>query len=313
MKLPSGREVGLVDVPGHERFIKNMLAGVGAINATLFVVAANEGWMPQSQEHLDILDLLGVSSAVVALTKADLVDEATLGEAASQVRDRTSRTTLAGCPIVAVSSVTGQGLEELRGEIETVLAHTPPAEDRGRPRLWIDRVFSMKGSGTVVTGTLTGGGLERNQEVELLPDGLRARIRNIQSHRRQVARLGTEMIAPGTVLYTDGDRLYNDLPDVLHITHERIVISAAADPAHVLLPGVHRVASLLERWLAGTLHYGQSTAHLDYYLDEFAFRFNRRTSRSRGLLFYRLLQQAANTDPHPLQELIGAEPDYMEW
>ena len=110
------------------------------------------------------------------------------------------------------------------------------------------------------------------------------------------------------MLYTDGDRLYNDLSTEIDLTHERIVVVSANDPAHELLPAVHRVASLLKRWLAGTLHYGQSSAHLDYYLDEFTFRFNRRTSRSRGLLFYRLLQQATRTDPHPLGELIAGSP-----
>ncbi|HMC08270.1 MAG TPA: GTP-binding protein, partial [Actinomycetota bacterium] len=172
LELPSGREVGIVDVPGHERFIKNMLAGVGAINVTLFVVAANEGWKPQSQEHLDILDLLGVSSAVVAVTKADLVDASSLAAVMEDVAERIASTTLRGSPVLAVSSVTGAGLEELRAELERVMDATPPAEDRDRPRLWVDRVFSMRGSGTVVTGTLTGGGLRQDQEIEVLPEGL---------------------------------------------------------------------------------------------------------------------------------------------
>jgi selenocysteine-specific elongation factor len=192
LPLPSGGEIGIVDVPGHERFIKNMLAGAGAINLTLFVVAATEGWKPQSQEHLDILDLLGVQSGVVALTMADLVDEARLLDVAADVEGRLAQTSLAGAAIVPVSALTGQGLPELLTELESALARTPPAQDRERPRLWIDRVFSMKGSGTVVTGTLTGGGLDRNEEVELLPLGFRARVRGIQSHRRQV-----EHIPPG--------------------------------------------------------------------------------------------------------------------
>jgi len=194
LELPSGREVGIVDVPGHERFIKNMLAGVGAINVTLFVVAANEGWKPQSQEHLDILDLLGVSSAVVAVTKADLVDPSSLAAVMEDVAERIASTTLRGSPVLAVSSVTGAGLEELRAELERVMDATPPAEDRDRPRLWVDRVFSMRGSGTVVTGTLTGGGLRQDQEIEVLPEGLRARVRGIQSHRRRLSE-----IAPGNL------------------------------------------------------------------------------------------------------------------
>jgi selenocysteine-specific elongation factor len=190
VRLESGREVGLVDVPGHERFIKNMLAGVGAINVTLFVVAANEGWKPQSQEHLDILDLLGVEGAVVAVTKADTVGQEDLAGVVADVRGRIKATSLAGAPIVAVSAVTGEGLERLTEELERVIEATPAAEDRARPRLWIDRVFTMKGAGTVVTGTLTGGALEEGQEIEILPGGMRTRVRVIQSHGKRVRRIG---------------------------------------------------------------------------------------------------------------------------
>lgn len=190
VRLPSGREVGIVDVPGHERFIKNMLAGVGAVTVALFVVAANEGWKPQSQEHLDILDLLGVSSAVVAVTKADLVDAEILELAVGEVREHLAGTTLAGARIVPVSSVTRAGLDELLDELERVIDAAPPAEDIGRPRLWIDRVFTMKGAGTVVTGTLIGGGLTPDFEVELLPGNRRARIRGIQSHGHQLSGIG---------------------------------------------------------------------------------------------------------------------------
>jgi selenocysteine-specific elongation factor len=190
LKLPSGREVGIVDVPGHERFIKNMLAGVGAVNVTLFVVAANEGWKPQSQEHLDILDLLGVDAAIVAITKADLVDEHRVHEVTEQVSDYLKGTTLEDSKIVPVSSATGDGLNELVQTIEILLDTAKPAEDQRRPRLWIDRVFSMRGSGTVVTGTLIGGSLSRQDEVAILPSGSTARIRAIQSHRKEVERLG---------------------------------------------------------------------------------------------------------------------------
>lgn len=143
------------------------------------------------------------------------------------------------------------------------------------------------------------------------PKGLgRARMRRISKQRKhEVFAFAADVIAPGTALYTDGHYLYNDLAYELDVIHKPIVLVAARDPAHALLPAVHRVASLLKRWLAGTLHYGHSTAHLDYYLDEFTFRFNRRTSRSRGLLFHRLLQQAVNTDPHPLHALV-ATADY---
>jgi transposase-like protein len=144
------------------------------------------------------------------------------------------------------------------------------------------------------------------------PRGLgRARLARIDSRYRKedIIAFAQSSIAPGTILYTDGDRLYNNLARELDVTHERLVLISARDPAHALLPAVHRVASLLKRWLTGTLHSGQSTAHLDYYLDEFTFRFNRRTSRSRGLLFYRLLQQALNTRPHPLATLLATHGD----
>jgi hypothetical protein len=142
------------------------------------------------------------------------------------------------------------------------------------------------------------------------PKGLgRVRMARIdRRHRKdEIFDFARASIAPGTILYTDGDRLYNDLPDELDITHERLVLIGASHPAHRALPAVHRVASLLKRWLAGTLHNGHATAHLDYYLDEFTFRFNRRNSRQRGLLWYRLAQQAVATDPHPYRDLI-AEP-----
>ena len=187
---PKGREVGIVDVPGHERFIKNMLAGAGAINLNLFVVAANEGWKPQSQEHLDILHTLGISSAIVVITKTDTVDEEQLEMVREEVGGKIEGTTLAGSQILGVSATTGDGLPELVAAIVELLETAPAPPDLGRARLWIDRVFTIKGSGTVVTGTLSGGYLEVDQPVEILPGDSRARVRNIQSHRTQWTRLG---------------------------------------------------------------------------------------------------------------------------
>jgi hypothetical protein len=140
------------------------------------------------------------------------------------------------------------------------------------------------------------------------PRGLgRVRLACIDSRERkaEIFDFAKANIAPGTVLYTDGDRLYNDLDRELDIVHERLVLISAGQQAHRLLPAAHRVASLLKRWLAGTLHHGHSGAHLDYYLDEFTFRFNRRNSQRRGLLWYRLVQQAAATGPHPYRELTA--------
>jgi transposase-like protein len=141
----------------------------------------------------------------------------------------------------------------------------------------------------------------------------RVRMARIDSFRRKEAifEFAKGCIAPGTILYTDGDRLYRDLPGELDIVHEPFVVVSSGEHAHRLLPGVHRVASLLKRWLAGTFHNGQGSVHLDYYLDEFTFRFNRRNSRQRGLLWYRLVHQAVNTDPHPYKDLVAKSSDYM--
>lgn len=181
--LPNGREIGFVDVPGHERFIGNMLAGVGPVRLVLFVVAADEGWKPQSEEHLQILDVLGLQGGVVALTKRDLVDEETLAFAEEEVRERLAGTALAGAAIVPVSSATGEGVNELIAALDVMVA-SAAVPDATRPRLFADRVFSIKGAGTVVTGTLTGDGLAVGDEVELYPIGERARIRSLQTHKR---------------------------------------------------------------------------------------------------------------------------------
>ena len=190
LTTPSGREVGIIDVPGHERFIKNMLAGAGGISVCLFVVAANEGWMPQSTEHLAILNILGISHGVVALTKVDLVDGDSLDLTTAEIEDRLDGTTLEGAPIVPVSATTGHGLKQLVDELDGVLVKAPRPEDRSRPRLWIDRVFTIAGAGSVVTGTLAGGELRIGQLVEVAPEDERARIRGIQSHKKQLDSVG---------------------------------------------------------------------------------------------------------------------------
>ncbi len=184
--LPSGRELGFVDVPGHERFVRTMLAGVGPVRLVLFVVAADEGWKPQSEEHLEIVDVLGAHGAVIALTKRDLVEPARLERARTEVTERVRGTALEGAPIVACSSASGDGFDELVAALDAMLAGAPEPEREGRARLHVDRVFSIRGSGTVVTGTLTGGPLATGAEVELLPSGTRARVRGLQTHHREV-------------------------------------------------------------------------------------------------------------------------------
>jgi selenocysteine-specific elongation factor len=188
LTLPSGRQVSIVDVPGHERFIKNMLAGAGGIDLALLIIAADEGVMPQTREHLAILDLLGVTSGVIVITKKDLVDDEMLALVEDDAREAVAGTTLDGVPFVACSALTGDGLDELRNVIDEQLGATAAKRDIGRPRLPIDRAFTMSGFGTVVTGTLIDGALAVGQEVDVVPGELRARIRGLQSHREQVER-----------------------------------------------------------------------------------------------------------------------------
>ena len=192
--LPSGAEISFVDVPGHVRFLKNMLAGVGAVDACLFVVAATEGWKPQTEEHLRILDLLGMRHGVIALTKVGLVDDDLLELAMLDVDEHVQGTFLERAEVVPVDAPTGVGVDELRAALDRLLATTPKALDLGRPRLWIDRVFAAKGSGTVVTGTLAGGPLSEDREmVVLTPSGAHdVRIRSLQTHGAR-----RETVAPG--------------------------------------------------------------------------------------------------------------------
>ena len=191
--LPSGATISFIDVPGHVRFLRNMLAGVGGIDACVFIVAATEGWKPQSEEHLRILQLLGLTDGVIALTKVDLVDDEWSELQALDIADRVAGTFLEGAPIVPVSATAGTGLDHLRGHLDALIERTTAAADRGRPRLWIDRVFAAKGSGTVVTGTLTGGSLHTDQRVDVLPAGRSGRIRSIQQHGHAV-----DHIQPGS-------------------------------------------------------------------------------------------------------------------
>jgi selenocysteine-specific elongation factor len=187
--LPSGTEVSFVDVPGHERYLKNMLAGVETIDVALFVVAADEGWMPQSEEHLAVLDLLDVSRGVVTLTKRDLVDDEIVELSAMEVADRLEGTSLGGSPIIPVSAIQGLGIDELVETLDDLVTLVDPP-DVGRPRLWIDRSFSVRGAGTVVTGTLLGGRLAVDEEVAVYPAGREVRIRGIQTHERPVTEVG---------------------------------------------------------------------------------------------------------------------------
>ncbi len=209
MDLPTGEPVGIVDVPGHIDFIKNMLAGVGGIDAALFVIAADEGVMPQTREHLDILDLLEIPRGVVALTKVDLVDDPDWLELVQEeVQEVLAPTSLAGAPIVPVSAVTGHGVPDLLTTLARVLDAIPVRPDLGRPRLPIDRVFTVAGFGTVVTGTLVDGSLRIGDEVLIMPGDLRARVRGLQTHRSKL-----EVAQPGSRVAVNLSGVH---PDQLH-------------------------------------------------------------------------------------------------
>lgn len=186
MSLPGGETVGIVDVPGHRDFIENMLAGVGGIDAVLFVVAADEGVMPQTREHLAILDILQIESGLIALTKMDLAaDPDWLEMVTADVREAVRGTVLENAPVIPVSAKTGQGVPELIRAVEECLAEKPPRPDLGRPRLPVDRVFTVAGFGTVVTGTLIDGQFKLGEEVEILPAGVKGRVRGLQTHKKK--------------------------------------------------------------------------------------------------------------------------------
>ena len=190
LDLP-GHNFGIVDVPGHQDFVKNMVAGVGAVDLALLVVAADDGWMPQTEEHLQILGYLGVTRGVVTLTKADLVQDTT--GRVEEIRDQLRNSPFAGADIIPLSTHTGAGLDDLKAALFTLVDQMPPRENHEQPRLAADRVFTLQGIGTVVTGTLTGGALQKGQVVFAHPPGRETRIRGLQSHNceREVAQPGT--------------------------------------------------------------------------------------------------------------------------
>jgi selenocysteine-specific elongation factor len=275
MSLPGGETVGIVDVPGHRDFIENMLAGVGGIDAALLVIAADEGVMPQTREHLAILDLLQIESGIIVLTKTDLTpDPEWLEMVKSDVRQVLQGTVLAGSPIVQVSARNGSGLDVLVNAINECLAQHPPRPDLGRPRLPVDRVFTITGFGTVVTGTLTDGQIKLGDEVELLPSGLRARVRGLQTHKKKeqtavqgsrtavnISGINLEDVRRGEVLAHVGkynpsamlDVHFHLLADATgplrHSSEMKFFIGAAEVLARVRLLGVDELRPGEEGWL----------------------------------------------------------------
>lgn len=275
LTLAGGEPVGIVDVPGHRDFIENMLAGVGGIDAVLFVVAADEGVMPQTREHLAILDILQVEGGVIALTKIDMVeDDEWLDLVETDVRQAVQGTVLADSPLVRVSARTGAGIDTLKASLASCLADRPPRQDLGRPRLPIDRVFTIAGFGTIVTGTLIDGRLKLGEEVEILPAGLRGRIRGLQTHKQKeqsavpgsrtavnVTGLEVEQIQRGNVLSYPGkyqaarlvDVHFRLLPDasgsLKHNSEMKFFVGTAEVGARVRLLGVEELKPGQEGWL----------------------------------------------------------------
>lgn len=275
MTLPGGEDVGIVDVPGHRDFIENMLAGVGGIDAVLFVVAADEGVMPQTREHLAILDLLQIQGGVIVLTKIDMVDDPEWLELVeSDVRQAMIGTVLEDAPLVRVSARTGAGMDTLKQALAACLAGREERADYGRARLPIDRVFTIAGFGTVVTGTLSDGRLRVGDEVEVLPQGLRGRVRGLQTHKRKedtavpgsrtavnISGINLEQVQRGNVLAAPGRyrptarmdvrfRLLADASAALkHNSEVKFFIGTSEIQARVRLLGVDELRPGEEGWL----------------------------------------------------------------
>lgn len=188
MKLPSGEKVGIVDVPGHENLIKNMIAGATGIDAVILVIDANEGWMPQTEEHFQIVDLLDIKYGIIAITKIDLVDQSRLNFVEKQIKDRLKNTALFNAPLVKVSTIKNIGIDGIKSAIQDLIPQMKPKRDIEKPRLSIDRVFNIKGSGTVVTGTLIGGTLHQGMEVTIFPSYKKSRLRSLQAYKEKVEK-----------------------------------------------------------------------------------------------------------------------------
>lgn len=275
LTLPDGEEIGIVDVPGHRDFIENMLAGIGGIDAALLVIAADEGVMPQTKEHLAILDLLQILSGVIVLTKTDIAsDPEWLALVEADIRTAVADTVLQDAPIVRVSAKAKTGLDELLSTLTEILGEEPARLDLGRPRLPIDRVFSMPGFGTVVTGTLSDGHLALGDEVVVLPSGAKGRVRGLQTHKKKEERampgsrtavnisgVAVEQIARGEVVAKPGQyqptrrvdariRLLKDVSQpVRHGNEVKVFVGASETMATLRLLGAEMLNSGEEGWI----------------------------------------------------------------
>jgi len=275
LTLPDGEEIGIVDVPGHRDFIENMLAGVGAIDAALLVVAVDEGVMPQTREHLAILDLLQIPAGLIVLTKTDLINDKDWLEALeSDVRAAVKDTIFKDAPILRVSARTGIGLNQLKTTLAEILHRRPARPDLGRPRLPIDRVFSMSGFGTVITGTLNDGHLTVGDDIQILPSGLTGRVRGLQTHKKKedralpgtrtavnISGISTDQIRRGEVLIHPDlyqvtrrlDARFHLLADassaIQHNTEVKVFLGTAETVAALRLLGKEELQPGQEGWI----------------------------------------------------------------
>ena len=275
MTLPNGEEVGIVDVPGHRDFIENMLSGIGGIDAALLIIAADEGVMPQTKEHLAILDLLQIPTGLIVLTKTDLAsDSGWLDLVETDIRTAVAGTVMKDAPIVRVSAKTKTGLDQLISALSKILEEKPTRLDLNRPRLPIDRIFSMSGFGTVVTGTLLDGHLSVGDEVEILPSGQKGRIRGLQTHQKKenvavpgsrtavnISGVETEIIRRGEVVvrpnqYQSARRLdarFRLLKDatssIKHNSEVKFFVGASETIANLRLLGIEELNPGEEAWI----------------------------------------------------------------
>jgi len=297
MTLEGEEEVGIIDVPGHRDFIENMLAGIGGIDAALFVIAADEGVMPQTREHLAILDILQIQGGVIALTKIDLVEDSDLRRSEwldlieSDVLQVVRGTVLEKAPILRVSARTGEGLSELKEALAVCLRERPPRLNLNRPRLPVDRVFTLPGFGSIVTGTLLDGEFRVGEEVEILPQKLRGRVRGLQTHKKKeqtavpgsrtamnISGVSLEQLNRGDIVAHPGDywatqRLdvhFRLLPDanqpVAHNVEAKLFIGTAEILARVRLLGTEKLAPGEEGWLQLELAYPVVATRGDRYI-----------------------------------------------
>ena len=292
LTLPNGEEVGIVDVPGHRDFIENMLSGIGGIDATLLVIAADEGVMPQTREHLAILDLLQIPSGLIVLTKTDLVsDSGWLDLVEADIRAAVRGTVLSDAPILRVSAKTKTGLDSLISTLQALLAENPTRPDLNRPRLPIDRVFSMSGFGTIVTGTLIDGHFSVGDEVEILPSGQTGRIRGLQTHKKKedravpgsrtavnISGVNTEQIQRGEVVVHPNQyqpsrrldarlRLLKDVSSPLqHGDEVKFFVGSSESIAIVRVLGVEQIHPGPESWIQLELREPVITVRGDHFI-----------------------------------------------